>query len=266
MIEDQQALVDALKAHLERDAGVEAAWLAGSLGAGGGDALSDVDLLVLAGADGWQALSARPSQSLKPALDLVLLNRLFGGLVLNAVTADWGRFDLTLVERDALARYDANALTLLFNRGDASPPVKPAPPPYRTPPEKLVGMANEFLRVIGLSPLGIGRGELQLALSGIDILRRLTFDLMLEENGVAPERRGGALHPSRFLTDAQKAAIAALPTIAAERDSIVRGSEAFAAIFLPRARVLAAAIGAEWPQAFEDATRRHLAAKLGMRV
>jgi len=266
MTEAQQALLDALVAHLEREPLVEAAWLAGSLGAGGGDAFSDVDLLLLAGEGGWQALSARLSESLKPALDLVLLNRLFGGVVLNAVTAGWGRFDLTLIARDGLARYDAGKLTALFNRGDAAPPVKPAPPPYRTPPDKLIGMGNEFLRVIGLSPVAVGRGELQLALSGIDILRRLTFDLMLEENGVAPETRGGALHPSRFLTEAQTAQIAALPTIAAEPESLARGTEAFAAVFLPRAKTLAAAIGAEWPQAFEEATRRHLAATLGMRI
>jgi predicted nucleotidyltransferase len=257
MTEEQRALFEALSAHLEREAGVEAVWLAGSLGAGEGDDFSDVDLLVLAIEGGWEGLSKTLARDLAGAFDAVLVEPLFGGRVVHFISAGWARFDLTIVERDGLARYDAGRLRLAFNRGAAAPPARPETP-YRTPPETVVRLAREFLRVLGLLPNALGRGELLNALSGVDILRRLTVELMHEENGIAPDRRGGALHPSRFLRAEQLAALAALPPIVAERESLIAGNRALATLFLPRARALADRVGAEWPQALEEACRRHL--------
>ncbi len=262
---DQQALIDQVAGLLDADPVVEALWLAGSLGAGGGDAFSDVDLLVLT-ADGAAAeVSARLARDLAKPLRVVLLNSLHGGRVLSMVTEDWARFDLTLVQREDLGRYDAKALTAIFNRGDSAPPVQPQTP-YRTPPDQLLKMVREFLRIVGLTPVAMGREEYQLALTGIDLLRRMTFDLMLEENSISPARRGGALHRNPMLTAEQRADLRALPTTAAERASIIEGTTAFARLFLPRARRLATEIGMDWPTTFEDSTRRHLLRKdLGVR-
>lgn len=47
MTPDQAELVERARALLEAEPRIEAAWLAGSLGLGGGDAVSDVDLLAL---------------------------------------------------------------------------------------------------------------------------------------------------------------------------------------------------------------------------
>ena len=265
MTEDQQALFEALVAHLEREAGVEAVWLAGSLGAGEGDAFSDVDLLVLAGREGWEGLSKTLARDLARAFDAVLVEPLFGGRVVHFITADWARFDLTIVEQDGLVRYDAGRLRLAFNRGEAAPPTRPQTP-YRTAPETVVRLAREFLRVLGLLPNALGRGELLNALSGVDILRRLAVELMHEENGIAPDRRGGALHPSRFLRAEQLAALAALAPIVAERESLIEGNRALATLFLPRARALAGRAGAEWPQALEEACRRHLRTSIGIEI
>jgi hypothetical protein len=104
------------------------------------------------------------------------------------------------------------------------------------------------------------------ALSGVDILRRLTVELMHEENGVAPDRRGGALHPSRFLRPEQVAALTALPPIVAAHKSLIEGNRALARLFLPRARALAGRIGAEWPQALEEACRRHLRTSISLEI
>lgn len=260
---DQQRLIDRVADHLDADADVEALWVAGSLGKGQGDAFSDVDLLVLA-ADGQAgALSQRLSRDLVPAFEVVLLNSLFGGRVLSMVTADWARLDLTLVQREDLGRYDAKALTTIFNKGDASPPNQPDRP-YRTSPEQLLKLVREFMRVLGLLPVGIGREEYDLALSGTDLLRQMAFELMLEENAVAPAKRGGALHRNPLLTDDQRAAFRALPTVAAERESLIEGNLAFARLFLPRARRLAAAIGMDWPEDLEAALRRRLKGALGV--
>jgi predicted nucleotidyltransferase len=255
---DQQKLIDAIAGHLDTTTGAEAVWLAGSLGKGQGDAYSDVDLLVLVAGGAAAEVAARLARDLVPALAVVLVNSLYGGRVLNMVTADWARFDLTIVQPEDLQRYDSNALTPIFNNGDSTPPARPQTPPYRTSPAELLKLVNEFLRVIGLTPVAMGREEYQLALNGVDLLRRMTMDLMLEENGVSPAARGGALHRNHLLTAEQRDALQALPVIAAERSSIIAGDAAFAALFLPRARRLAAEIGMDWPTAFEDATRRHL--------
>jgi predicted nucleotidyltransferase len=254
---DQQHLIDEIARRLDAEPAVEALWLAGSLGKGQGDAFSDVDLLVLVADGPTGEISAGLARDLAPALRVVLVNSLYGGRVLNMVTADWARFDLTLVQREDLQRYDSNALTPIFNKGESNSPVQ-AQAPYRTSPAELLKLVNEFLRVIGLTPVAMGREEYQLALNGVDLLRRMTMDLMLEENGVSPASRGGALHRNHLLTAEQRDALQALPVIAAERTSILAGNAAFAGLFLPRARRLGAEIGMEWPSAFEDATRRHL--------
>jgi predicted nucleotidyltransferase len=263
---DQQRLIDEITRRLDADPGVEALWLAGSLGMGQGDAWSDVDLLVMVASGATAAAATRLARELVPALRVVLVNGLYGGRVLNMVTAGWNRFDLTIVQPEDLQRYDSNLLTPIFNKGDSAPPVQPPTPPYRTSPAGLLTLVQEFLRVIGLTPVALGREEYQLALNGVDLLRRMTMDLMLEENGVSVAARGGALHRNHLLTAEQREALQALPVVAAERSSIIAGDVAFAGLFLPRARRLAAEIGMAWPTEFEEATRRHLLRTLQLKL
>lgn len=258
---EQQRLVEGIGRLLQAEPRVEAAWLAGSLGAGAGDAYSDVDVLALAADGALDEVSAAVVGSLPTIARPALVNSLFGGRVLSVVTDGWERFDISLVQAEDLARYDAAALTPLFNRGDRAPPTQPDRP-YRTAPDQLLKIVNEFLRVLGLLPVVVGREEYALALSGVDHLRRMTFDLMLEENGIAPWKRGGALHRNPLLTATQRAQLEALPPQAARRDSVIEAHLAFAALFLPRARRLASEIGMTWPEDFESATRRHLESKL----
>jgi len=258
---EQQRLVEAVEGLLKAEPRVEAAWLAGSLGAGAGDAFSDVDILALAVDGALDDVSAAVLGNLPTITTPALVNSLFGGRVLNVVTDAWERFDISLVQAEDLARYDAVALTPLFNRSGRTPPTQPDRP-YRTAPDQLLKMVNEFLRVLGLLPVVVGREEYALALSGVDHLRRMTFDLMLEENGVAPWKRGGALHRNPLLTADQRAQLEALPPQTAGRDSVIEAHLAFAALFLPRARRLASEIGMAWPEGFESATRRHLKSKL----
>lgn len=260
--EAQQSLIDAIRAALADDAEVEAAWLAGSLGAGGGDAFSDVDILALTptgrASEVARCYAANPA-AIAPT---VLVNTLFGRVV-SAVTDDWCRFDLSFVEASELARYDRGRLTPLFNRTGLEPANGPAPP-HRIDPAQLATTVAEFYRILGLSVVGLGRAEYIICLSGQELLRRMILDLMLDENGVGANDRGGALRRNPFLTEAQRAELAALPDVKADHDGIVAGNLALAAIFLPRARRLAARIGASWPAALEVATRDHLRRHLGV--
>jgi predicted nucleotidyltransferase len=258
----QTKLIDSITSVLESDSRVEAAWLSGSLGRGEGDAFSDVDVLVLV-ADGRVAEVAAsyagdPSKIAEP----VLVNALFGGRVANIVTRAWERFDLSFVEAAELSRFDAGSLAPLFNCSGRAPPRREVKT-YKTTANRLLKLVNEFLRVRGLETVGIGRREYVVGVSGIELLRRMTLDLMLEENGIDSANVGGALRRNPFLTDEQRDLLENLPAVRATRESIMESGRAMTAVFLPRAKRLAAEIGMEWPTAFEQATRAHLQAQLG---
>lgn len=260
----QRELIAAIEACLSADPDIEAAWLAGSLGAGRGDAFSDVDVLVLTAQGRVADVVKRYGADLSGIAPTVLVNTLFGR-VLSVVTEDWSRFDLSFVEGAELDRYDRARLTPMFNRGGREPPVQP-PSTYCPRPDDLTRMIEEFLRVQGLGVVGLGRGEYVVCLSGGELLRKMTVDLMLDENGVGPGERGGALRRNPMLTAEQRAELAGLPPVAADHDTILSANLALAAIFLPRARRLAQRIGATWPQALEAATRAHLAKHLGVQL
>jgi hypothetical protein len=112
----------------------------------------------------------------------------------------------------------------------------------------------------------LGRGEYLVAMDGIGHMRRLIVDLFLEEAGVSQAARGGALHLNRLLTEDQRRALAAVPPLEANRESVIAAQEHLTHLFLPAARALARKTGATWPSSFEDATRRTLEKNLGLEI
>lgn len=260
---EQQSLIEAIQRALEADDDVDGAWLAGSLGRHKGDAFSDVDVLVLVVDGKLSDVTARYAKDVSVVAEPVLVNALFGGRVLNVVTTDWRRFDLSFVEARDLLRHDASVLSILFSKSGREPPRQDRPP-YQTTPAQLLKLVNEFFRVLGLLVVGSGREEYVLGLTGVDLLRQMTWDLMLEENSVGPEERGGALHRWPLLTPDQQEELRALAPVVADHDGIIAADVALAQIFLPRARRLAQRVGMVWPEAFEKATRLHLKNRLGV--
>ncbi|THD74508.1 MAG: hypothetical protein E7812_19550 [Phenylobacterium sp.] len=262
---EQEEIVRAATGVLEADAQIEAAWLAGSLGRGAGDAFSDVDLLVLVAAGSAGEVGGRYVAKVAEIAEPVLVNPLFGARVLNIVTRDWRRFDLSFIEAAELGRYNSTHLVELFNKGGDAPPAK-AVEAYRASPDAVLTLINEFLRVLGLSVVAIGREEWLLAQWGADILRRLTMDLMLEENEVSPVERGGALRRRPLLTAEQLASLEGLTPVTADMSGVLTSNREVAAIFLPRARALARRVEAVWPAEFEAATRAHLRSRIGLEL
>lgn len=257
--ESQQRLIDGVERLLLAEPEVEAAWLSGSLGSGLGDKFSDVDIMVLARDGAASAVSDALLGKLDQVANPVLVNSLFGGRVISVVTEDWDRFDLNVVQASELVRYDSRRLEPLFNRSDRAPPIQPETP-YQVSTDQLSGLVKEFSRVLGLARVGLGRGEYVVGLAGVGYLRGMTVDLMMEENAVPSWKRGGALRRNPLLTTEQRAALEGLPALRADRDSLIEGQRALAAVFLPRARRLAAEIGMAWPETLEVATRRSLEA------
>lgn len=263
MTPEQDRLARAVAQVLAEDPAIEAVWLAGSLGRGEGDTFSDVDVLALVRSPGATEVGLRYAGEVHRIAPVVLVNTLFGGRVVNVVTEEWARFDISFVEAAELDRYSAHDLTVLFNKGEHEPPER-EPAAYEPAPAAVLAIINEFLRVLGLLVVADGRQEWLLAMSGLEILRKLTLDLMLEENGISPAARGGTLRRNPLLTAEQRQALEGLPPIVADRASLFEANRRIAAIFLPRARRLADRIGVVWPDAFEAATRRSLELNLGL--
>ncbi|WP_293903676.1 hypothetical protein [Phenylobacterium sp.] len=101
---EQQDLTETISRVLGADPAIEAAWLAGSLGRGAGDAFSDVDILALVTTGPAGETGRRYVNEIPAIAEPVLVNPLFGGRILNVVTADWRRFDISFVEAADLGR------------------------------------------------------------------------------------------------------------------------------------------------------------------
>jgi len=263
MTPQQQSLTERLQSLLEADPRIEALWLGGSLGRGAGDAFSDIDLIALVPEGQSAATGQAYVRDLGRSVPCVIARAQFGGGVMTAVTEDWDRFDISFVEPGGLGRFDPAQIRPLFNRGTQQPAPRELQA-YQTAPETLDPMIEEFFRILGLLTLSLGRQDYLLGLSGIGFLRQMTLDLMLEENGIGPMDRGGALSRLPLLTPDQLAELDGLSTISADRDGIIRGNLDLARIFVPRARRLADRIDLAWPEALEAAVRRHLKRQLAL--
>jgi len=247
----QQRLVDRVRADLEQDQRVRGLWLTGSIGAGTDDELSDVDMLVVVAetelaeyVERWPEVAAR----YRP----LLARRLPGAPVFNHVLEGWVRWDVVVGTPTDLANTDPAGVSPLFDRDG----LRPRSPSHRgVDPDVVREMTEEFLRVLGLLPVVLGRGELVTAVSGAGLLRQLLTTLLRYR--VEGDRLSGALHLNRVLPADEVAALAALPPVYAERGAVVRLHLACAGMFLPVAREL---LGEAYPFALEAACWEHLRA------
>ncbi|MGR3542217.1 MAG: nucleotidyltransferase domain-containing protein [Hasllibacter sp.] len=256
---DRTALAANLAAELAALDGVEGVFLAGSLGAGTGDRWSDVDLVAVvaegAGAvlEGWPAMLATQGE--------VVLHRPLWGRLAVAVYADWTRVDLYLTDAAAFLRRPAGSVRALHDPSALAGRLKPGPA-AAPDPARAAHLIEEYLRVLGLMPVVMGRGELLTAVDGAHLMKAHLRDLMLEESPVAD--RGGALHLSKLLPPEDVAALAALPFPGPDRAALLASAQAHWAAFAPRARALADRLGLDWPDALERAARDVLARELGL--
>lgn len=259
----QWAFVERLTAALGADERVLAIWLMGSLARGTADRYSDVDVRIAvrdadfpAAVEGWRELVDRVSPT--------VMRRRFGppdDPIVTAIAPDWLRFDIAIQPASSAKGRSYDAARLLFDRDGtgARSRVTAATPP--DPLARLPFVVEEFIRVLGLLPVVIGRGEFFVALSGATILHNHLIDLFLMETGA---RRHGAQRLNPLLTDEQRQALAALPPSTAEREPLIASHLACARLFLPRARKLMDEHGLAYPREFECALARHLHRALGV--
>ena len=239
---------------MSADPRVRGLWLTGSFGAGLADEHSDVDVFVLVHeaalasyVDGWL-------DEVAPAYSPLLARRLGHAPVFHHVLDGWLRWDVVVGGPAQLGDLDADAVIELVNRDGVRLSSLAAGRPESA---TVLAMTEEFLRVLGLLPIVLGRGELVTAVSGAGILRQLLITLLRYR--AEGDRLSGALHLRRVLPPGEHAALEALPPVYAERGAVVRLHLACAGMFLPVAREL---LGEAHPFDLEAACWEHLRRQL----
>ena len=260
---NQQDIVAAVKATFADDEAVRGLFLSGSFGRGTADEWSDVDLLAVVGKADQRGVADRFRTALNGLAPIVYWNELDrGGFLVNAVTEDWLRCDLNMAEPGELGQKARNAIIPLIDRDGIFNSLPDTLPPRSPSPQSLRYQINEFIRVLGLTPVAMGREEYLTAVVGHGLLRGLLTDLFMLD--ITLPDPGGILHLSKLLPAWQIQLMRDLPFPDATRDAVISANLAVAREFMPRAKAMAEKLGVEWPKDFEAATKRVLETKLGV--
>lgn len=261
----QDDLIEKIKYTLQQNKDVRGAWLTGSFGRGDADQYSDVDVIVLIEDGRLDTIFSAFQQEINKISPILFSKTLSSSKTINVITPEWQRFDLTFVSKLQLQKMSADHLKALFDR-DAAGKALPLSLEVESDlkPADLTNMVNEFLRILGLMPVVIGRKEYIVGQTGSNLLRDMLIKLMIYENASGPVR--GALSLSRSLNEEQIEVLNNLPPLSACKDAILTVNKEIAEDFLPRARSMAQKIGAEWPEAFEAVTIEHLKKTLKLEI
>lgn len=248
---------------LHDEPGIRALFLSGSHGNGLADAYSDIDFVMVAADGPSDAVAELWRDAVARTGEIVLLwDRNVRPALINAITADWTRTDVVIVKPDQVGTQAQDSLTPLFDHDGIFERLAETSPQTAIDPARLRYQIEEFIRIVGLLHLGIGRKEYLNGVLGLFHLRNLLVDLLIAETD-APNR-GGVQHLNRLITDEQKKLLYSLPPPVPERDALIAAHLAYAEAYLPRARRMALARGIEWPERFEAATWRMLAEELSI--
>jgi len=260
---DHAAAIALVTRTMEAEEEVRALFLSGSHANGTADAFSDLDFVAVTRTGATDETAALCRRAVEKLGEIVLWrDRIVAPVLVNAVTEDWNRVDVLLLKPDQTGRQTRAMLRPLFDRDGIFDTLAEGQAHTPTPSPRLAYAIDEFLRILGLLHLVVGRGEWINGVTGWFLLRGLLMDLMIEDT--AAPHRGGALHLNRLTTEPQRAALAALPTPRPERESLIDAHLAIAAVWRPLARRIAEARGIPWPAALEDATWRMLGERCGL--
>jgi predicted nucleotidyltransferase len=263
----QRDLVERIAAVLWTDERIFAVWLGGSLARGNADAYSDVDVHALVDDHGLTDVLGRLDRMVDQISPTVYRRRMTLGRdsILVGITPEWQRFDLVFHSSSSLADRTFPQIKLLWARENAQawlPRVAPQAVVTNEQVAQFAPTVPEFLRVLGLLPVVVGRGEYLVAMDGVMLLRRYLIDLFILANGIA--ERGGILRLHPLLTSEQRAALERFPPLVPDKEAVITGHLACARLFLPLARRVLERNGVAYPIAFEQATLDHLKRTLNL--
>ncbi len=255
-----QDALDRLTTMLRTDPRIRAAWLAGSLGRGGADRYSDIDLhVVLAEAD-LASFQAGVEEWLAAWQPLVLCKLLFGKMI-NALTADGVRIDLWLNTENSVSLQAGRARVLHDPTGLIHFDLAPVAPDERAIAAELEAQIKEFWRCIALTPTVLGRDEKIVAFQGLSVEVGLLTNILIAGGRI--ERDAGVKKLNRFLPEQARVAIEqALALDGLTNASLARAHLALAQIVADHGPAIAASHGFDYPSALESAVLRYVSAEL----
>lgn len=255
--------VQHMGSRLENVQALRALFLSGSYGIGLEDAYSDIDFLAVVEEGGQSAFIEAWRTALTELGEIVLWReRKADTVLINTVLENWLRIDVVIITEAYLADWSKRGLKTLIDHDALAGKLSDAPADVKVNIAQVQFQFEEFIRILGLLPVAIGRQDYVTGVTGIMHLRDLLIKLLIEETGVAD--RGGNLHLNRLITPEQQELLQALPPLTPTREAVIAANLAYAAAYLPRARQLAQKLDIDWPQQFEDATWRHLLNALGV--
>jgi hypothetical protein len=259
----QEGFIDRICCLLEQDTTLRGLFVGGSLGKRQADVYSDIDLIAVVAPDDQGVFRKVWRSRLEAIAPIVLWKELHNEeCVMNAITSEWQRVDLVVADEVTFRKRSQDSVKPLIDRNnlyDALPAAIAWPGPNRG---YVIHLINEFLRVLGLLAVAIGRKEYLLAIAGVDLLRMMLFNLLSEE--VERADKGGMMAWSRRLSAEQLSLLTTIPPVSPTRRSVIDAHLACAAAFLPRARKMAEKWAIEWPRAFEEATWQYLEREVGL--
>ncbi|GAB5448970.1 nucleotidyltransferase domain-containing protein [Gymnodinialimonas sp.] len=244
---------------------IRAVFLGGSHGTQTADPYSDVDFVIVTDDGATDAVAVLWRAALAPLGDIVLWrDRTVAPTLINAILAPATRIDVLILKPDQLGRHTQDATRALFDPDNFHQTLAATAPPSSLDPKRLAYQFEEFIRILGLLPLVMGREEYINGVTGLMHLRTLLIDLLIAEAHVP--YRGGALTLNPRLTPEQRDLLVSLPPLIPTRDGVLEAHRGYASAYLHRARKFADANDIPWPNAFEDATLSHIGQTLGLRI
>ena len=247
-------LFKAISAWATKQEAVQALFLSGSVAQGCADAFSDLDFVVVTHQDEIETLTTEVRAVIDDNEPIIIENRLSPGPVsiLSVVTDKWhridfvfGAFDSGVLHQTLLPVFDPD--TLYKDTGTPAQSSTAA-----ADADTVIMMSKEFLRIVGLAVVVLGRKDVHAAHDGVNLLRNILIDLFLLEPPL--RTRSGAKKLLPVLTDEQQEILKSLPAVSDDMETIIAFTSAIAEVFLPRARHLVESIDGIWPVAAEQAT------------
>lgn len=234
---------------LGADPRVRALELGGSVGAGTADAWSDLDLVVIAEPEHHDDLVASWPDWLPRITPTVFARTPIAPFVVNTVTDEGLTLDLSIWAGEVPAFPPATTYTVGMLSGQRFADVGVALE-YAVA-EQLRGLAGPFVSLVQ-------RDEHLKHLTGVPHLLGLLTTVFLAETGAPPP----AKHWNATFTDEQRAAVAALPSVGADRERIMAFGLALAELLVTRARPLFDRYELQWPADLAAVTAERLRATL----
>ena len=215
-------VISTISAEMQGKPGIKALFLSGSYGTGLADQFSDIDFVLVADEGATDDAASHWRDAVAQTGEIVLWwDRTTVPVLINAITADWTRTDVIILKPAQMQAHAQSTLKPLFDHdgiypGLAEKAVKPSANPAR-----FLYQIEEFIRILGLLHLAVGREEYINGVLGVFHLRNQLVELMIAETD-APNR-GGILHLNRLITPEQKTVLTAMPAPEVDRAAMIAG-------------------------------------------